>query len=101
MLLRRALSVLILVLVEYALGVKGILMYSTLIYWVLILVLVEYALGAVSVVVGAALPRLNPCFSGICSRRTDEKSSTCAVIGVLILVLVEYALGAFIRPYDD
>ena len=34
---------------------------------------------------------LNPCFSGICSRRTPNRSSI-SVGMVLILVLVEYAL---------
>ena len=62
-------------------------------YLVLILVLMEYALGALwkrNSQWSAA--SLNPCFNGICSRRTSNfKQPT--LWKVLILVLMEYALG--------
>ena len=61
--------VLILVLMEYALEVTKVTETSSEII-VLILVLMEYALEGGSVVVSPRENiRLNPCFNGICSRR--------------------------------
>ena len=109
--------VLILVLVEHALGGRGLRFFGVCMV-VLILVLVEHALGARHQPTSNATPlSLNPCFSGTCSRRVQHIptrvmlwtrlnpcfSGTCSrspflrknrsFNKVLILVLVEHALG--------
>ena len=137
--------VLILVLVEHALGVTDVKLNGYA-YFVLILVLVEHALGGIASALlvsvqdvlilvlvehalgdsrqdqfGDAPRRLNPCFSGTCSRRVDTDtdagsedglnpcfSGTCSrrtnekalvrICKVLILVLVEHALGDATTP---
>ena len=60
---------------------------------VLILVLVEHALGVLWCCSSlATCRRLNPCFSGTCSRRGRPHIKS-GLPCVLILVLVEHALG--------
>ena len=62
--------------------------------YVLILVLVEHALGgAYSQCCCQCLRCLNPCFSGTCSRSKDGIWRSVYKCIVLILVLVEHALG--------
>ena len=69
-------------------------------YWllcqlVLILVLVEHALGVLSGTFKITeIGSLNPCFSGTCSRSASSFNHINLLQTVLILVLVEHALGA-------
>ncbi len=65
--------VLILVLMEYALGGCTEYFASGYNILVLILVLMEYALGGLVVLLYQwTKTRLNPCFNGICSRREQK-----------------------------
>ncbi len=65
------LVVLILVFVEYALGVRIQRINDLTPYGVLILVFVEYALGEqLANLAGHKFTSLNPCFSGICAARS-------------------------------
>ena len=67
-------------------------------YKVLILVLLEYTLGVrTTSFFNENGKSLNPCFVGIYSR-SDEYSQDAAYVRVLILVLLEYTLG---DKYDD
>ena len=88
-------AVLILIVVEYGLGVynernQGVL--AT----VLILIVVEYGLGALFTFYLFYLTQksLNPYCSGIWSRRLQTKAMWSAGGEVLILIVVEYGLGA-------
>ena len=59
---------------------------------VLILVLVEHALGAGECAAPFSGSSLNPCFSGTYSQRLPKPTSTSTTMRVLILVLVEHTL---------
>ena len=85
-------SVLILVLMEYALWLsQGVV--DALNEFVLILVLMEYALWLWNIQwFRSLLGCLNPCSNGICSLIGWESVSIQSGRGVLILVLMEYAL---------
>ncbi len=85
---------------EYALGGNENRQKSTT-RLVLILVLMEYALGVQYNITHLHYDSsLNPCFNGICSRRIpiiiDESNDK-----VLILVLMEYALGEQVCSAKD
>ncbi len=70
----RVVTVLILVLVEYALREKFVTAKNKSYENVLILVLVEYALrGRFESTSGSKHNRLNPCFSGICAARDKDE----------------------------
>ena len=67
-------TVLILVLMEYALEGHKVQGGTQRVRGVLILVLMEYALeGLCPLLLWATATRLNPCFNGICSRRAGEE----------------------------
>ena len=105
---------------EYALGELMAQRSAKMLSLVLILVVMEYALGEQNQQPfkyntheclnpccdgicsrspstskqGEILRRLNPCCDGICSRSLDKCQQTNKSINVLILVVMEYALGA-------
>ena len=88
-------SVLILVLMEYALEGASKKVDGN-IAEVLILVLMEYALEDLYEKASSFLEeRLNPCSNGICSRRHYDLPLTDLFVLVLILVLMEYALEGY------
>ncbi len=85
-------TVLILVLVEYAFWRSKYLYLRRLRRLVLILVLVEYAFWHITKITKIdANNGLNPCFSGICFLTPSVITAMIMKSRVLILVLVEYA----------
>ena len=79
---------------EYALEDTGAIQGNGRPTTVLILVLMEYALEDAHFPTFPRSESLNPCFNGICSRRSERQSTGRMPTAVLILVLMEYALEA-------
>ena len=82
---------------DHALGEETQQMLQVKTTLVLILVLVDHALGVDGTqILLLVLTRLNPCFSGPCSRSAIVNKYV-AMFEVLILVLVDHALGDYIK----
>ena len=95
---QRLKEVLILIVVEYGLGVRDYIDVPKIYMHVLILIVVEYGLGVADRANADIITEgLNPYCSGIWSRRELLKCMSNGASLVLILIVVEYGLGVVLQ----